>query len=69
MLQETGLLDEGSLVVAEHLYDNKLSDTYGFCMGLKKRDTAALVSTYIFMKIRAMKHFEFLIISLAFANI
>ena len=29
MLQEYGLLDEGSIVVAEHLYDNKLSDTYG----------------------------------------
>ena len=29
MLQENGLLDEGSIVVAEHLYDNKLSDTYG----------------------------------------
>lgn len=29
MLQEEGLLDEGSIVVAEHLYDNKLSDTYG----------------------------------------
>ena len=29
MLQENGLLDEGSILVAEHLYDNKLSDTYG----------------------------------------
>ena len=29
LLQEYGLLDEGSIVVAEHLYDNKLSDTYG----------------------------------------
>ena len=29
MLQEHNLLDEGSIVVAEHLYDNKLSDTYG----------------------------------------
>ena len=28
MLQENSLLDEGSIVVAEHLYDNKLSDTY-----------------------------------------
>ena len=33
MMQEYGLLDEGSIVVAEHLYDNKLSDTYG---GLKR---------------------------------
>lgn len=29
LLQERGLLDEGSIVVAEHLYDNKLSETYG----------------------------------------
>ena len=28
-LQEYGLIDEGSVVVCEHLYDNKLSDTYG----------------------------------------
>ena len=33
MLQRCGLLDEGGIVVAEHLYDNKLSDTYG---GLKR---------------------------------
>ena len=28
-LQELGLIDERSVVVCEHLYDNKLSDTYG----------------------------------------
>ena len=28
-LQEYGLIDEGSVAVCEHLYDNKLSDTYG----------------------------------------
>jgi len=28
-LQEYGLVDERSIVVCEHLYDNKLSDTYG----------------------------------------
>lgn len=28
-LQEFGLIDESSVVVCEHLYDNKLSDTYG----------------------------------------
>ena len=28
-LQEYGLIDERSIVVCEHLYDNKLSDTYG----------------------------------------
>jgi 16S rRNA G966 N2-methylase RsmD len=27
-LQESGLVDDGSVVVCEHLYDNKLSDTY-----------------------------------------
>ena len=27
-LQESGLIDENSIVVCEHLYDNKLSDTY-----------------------------------------
>ena len=29
MLQELGLIDENSIVVCEHLYDNTLSDTYG----------------------------------------
>ena len=29
IMQEYELLDEGSLVIAEHLYDNKLSDSYG----------------------------------------
>ena len=28
-LQEYGLVDERSVVICEHLYDNKLSDTYG----------------------------------------
>lgn len=37
ILQEEGLLDEGSLVVAEHLYDNKLSDTYGFLHRIKEK--------------------------------
>ena len=29
LLQEYGLINESSIVVCEHLYDNKLSDTYG----------------------------------------
>lgn len=37
MLQEYGLLDEGSIVVAEHLYDNKLSDTYGKLKRFKEK--------------------------------
>lgn len=37
MLQEYGLLDEGSIVVAEHLYDNKLSDTYGELKRFKEK--------------------------------
>jgi len=37
MLQDERLLDEGSLVVAEHLYDNKLSDTYGFLHRIKEK--------------------------------
>ena len=37
MLQENGLLDEGSIVVAEHLYDNKLSDTYGKLKRFKEK--------------------------------
>jgi len=37
MLQENGLLDEGSIVVAEHLYDNKLSDTYGELKRFKEK--------------------------------
>lgn len=37
MLQENGLLDEGSIVVAEHLYDNKLSDTYGELKRIKEK--------------------------------
>ena len=37
LLQEYGLLDEGSIVVAEHLYDNKLSDTYGALKRFKEK--------------------------------
>ena len=36
-LQELGLVDEGSVVVCEHLYDNKLSDTYGKLSKIKEK--------------------------------
>ena len=36
-LQEPGLVDEGSVVVCEHLYDNKLSDTYGKLVKFKEK--------------------------------
>jgi len=37
LLQENNLLDEGSIVVAEHLYDNKLSDTYDNLHRIKEK--------------------------------
>ena len=36
-LQEFGLVDEGSVVVCEHLYDNKLSDTYDKLSKIKEK--------------------------------
>lgn len=36
-LQELGLIDENSVVVCEHLYDNKLSDTYGKLTKFKEK--------------------------------
>ena len=36
-LQENGLIDEGSIVVCEHLYDNKLSDAYGNLVKFKEK--------------------------------
>ena len=51
MLQEAGLLDEGSLVVAEHLFDNKLSDTYGFLHRIKEKRYGSIgVDVYIYEK-------------------
>ena len=37
LLQKNGLLDEGSIVVAEHFYDNKLSETYGELKRFKEK--------------------------------
>ena len=36
-LQESGLIDENSIVVCEHLYDNKLSDTYEKLSKIKEK--------------------------------
>lgn len=37
LLQEYGLIDERSVVVCEHLYDNKLFDTYGEFTRIKEK--------------------------------
>jgi len=37
LLQEYGLIDDRSIVVCEHLYDNKLSDTYGKLQKIKEK--------------------------------
>jgi 16S rRNA (guanine(966)-N(2))-methyltransferase RsmD len=50
MLQETGLLDEGSIVVAEHLYDNKLSDIYGKLEKIKSKKYGSIGVTVYFYK-------------------
>ena len=36
-LQDLGLVDERSVVVCEHLFDNKLSDTYGTLSKFKEK--------------------------------
>ena len=36
-LQEYGLIDEASVIVCEHLYDNKLSDTCGKLSKFKEK--------------------------------
>jgi len=49
MLQELDLLDEGSIVVAEHLYDNKLFDAYGRLTKIKEKKYGSIgVDVYIF---------------------
>lgn len=37
LLQEQKLIDEGGIVVAEHLYDNKLSESYGRLERIKEK--------------------------------
>ena len=49
LLQENGLLDEGALLIAEHLYDNKLSDTYGNLHRIKEKKYGSIgVDVYIY---------------------
>ena len=37
LLQEYELIDDASIVVCEHLYDNKLLDTYGILQKIKEK--------------------------------
>ena len=37
LLEEYSLVDEGSIVVAEHIYDNKLPETYGGFRRIKEK--------------------------------
>lgn len=51
MLQESALLDDGSIVVAEHLYDNKLSDKYGDLSRIREKRYGSIgVDVYIYEK-------------------
>ena len=48
-MQDKGLLDEGSIVVAEHLYDNKLSERYGRMVRIKEKKYGSIgVDVYSF---------------------
>ena len=49
ILQERCLLDEGSIVIAEHIYDNKLSETYGRLRRIKEKKYGTIgVDVFIF---------------------
>ena len=49
MLQEYDLLDEGSIVVCEHLYDNSLLDNYGKLQKIKDKKYGSIgVSVYFY---------------------
>ena len=37
LLQDNNLLEEGSIVITEHVYDNKLSETYGKLTKIKEK--------------------------------
>ena len=50
MLQEYDLLDDGSIVVCEHLYDNKLSDTYEKLEKIKAKKYGSIGVTVYFYK-------------------
>lgn len=48
LINELELLDEGSIVVAEHLYDNKLLDEYGFLRRIKEKKYGTIgVDVYV----------------------
>lgn len=49
LLQDRGLLDEGSVVIAEHLYNNKLLDSYGRLNRIKEKKYGSIgVDVFIF---------------------
>ena len=49
LMQERELLDEGSVVVAEHLYDNSLLETYENLVRIKEKKYGSIgVDVYIF---------------------
>ena len=49
LMQEYQVVDEGTLVVAEHLYDNKLSDKYGNFIRIKDKKYGSIgVDVYIY---------------------
>lgn len=49
LLLEQGVLDEGSIVVAEHLYDNELSETYGNLRRIKTKKYGTIgVDIYLY---------------------
>lgn len=49
ILTEKGLIDEGSIIVAEHLYDNKLPENYANLTRIKEKKYGSIgVDVYIF---------------------
>lgn len=49
LINEYELLEEGSIIVAEHLYDNKLSDSYGRLTKIKEKRYGTIgVDVFIF---------------------
>jgi 16S rRNA (guanine(966)-N(2))-methyltransferase RsmD len=48
-LEENGLMTDGGIVVAEHLYDNRLSETYGRFTRIKEKKYGTIgVDVYIY---------------------
>lgn len=49
LMEENGLLDEDSIVIAEHLYDNQLLETYGRLERIKEKRYGTIgVDVYIY---------------------